>query len=326
MSDEADTLDVEEPKADGLDATQHAIQSLEDTHHGVTARALGVGGDEISESDTASKGQLEETSHETSGQCVRLADFAVGECDSAGEKIEVIYQLRPDFAVYRTQGKIHLHVDDDNPNLDALLSRHQAIYMKLTRVYSLLPADLSDTERINSDVARAVAANLTDRQELAVETLEGAETRIKKYITLKGRLVYAYSCVLTLLAVVAIAMFVRWIDDSSLYMYGKIATCGALGGFLSVAYRLSKLDIDYDADGKMNALMGSSRILIASVASIFAYFLVQSGIAFKFFTAGDDSGMYGVLAVAMAAGFSEGMVPGFIKSISNTEQAEVQQR
>ena len=96
-------------------------------------------------------------------------------------------------------------------------------------------------------------------------------------------------------------------------VYWRIAACGAMGGFLSVALGFRELEIDLDSNWITNCLVGASRILIACSAAIFAMFLIKSGFALQFFDS--PNGEYGLYSVATVAGFSLRFVPNLIEDL-----------
>jgi hypothetical protein len=253
---------------------------------------------------------------------IKPDDFRVGRSDNAGETIVRIYYKTRNTVVYRTKKSIHLDVDEDFEGSGQLLANHANIYPELARVYSLLPENLTWVEAINRQIARSIAQNLKGHTVEAKQMLQHAEERIRRLKVINGRLQYAISSL-----AVAVAAVVGLIVSSALAKanaetftteiipYWHIAGFAAMGGFLSVALGFRNLDIDVDANWFTNCLVGASRILIAILAAVFAFLLVRSGVVLNILSHTDKSSEYGWYALAMAAGFSERLVPNIMDNL-----------
>lgn len=188
--------------------------------------------------------------------------------------------------------------------------RHYNLSVSLARIYSLLPETLSNSESINRLVARAISANAVGRHEEAKQILCQAEDRLVKLKTIQGRLQYTLSALALVLIVFIISLLNGLANAPILY---NIVLLGSLGGVLSIALGFSSLEIDLDASGKVNCLIGCSRILIAIAASVFSYFAIRTDVAFSFVAnAPDNSGFY---MVAMVAGFAEMLIPNIMSNL-----------
>ena len=144
-----------------------------------------------------------------------------------------------------------------------------------------------------------------------------AERRVIKLKTLKGKIQYTGSA-LTAVAVIFIITFC--ISPDSLKLLCQVMLCGALGGLLSITLGYSKLTIDIDASFTTNSLMGVSRIVIATIASLWSYFAIQSDIAFSFIK--DIPLNYGIFLVAMTTGFVEMLVPNMMNNLAKETETD----
>ena len=239
-------------------------------------------------------------------------DFKVGIRDNDDIKIEKIYAKSPEYVVYRTESSICVDINDDSEKCDEILSNHLKIGTNLARVYSWLPENLSWSESINIQIARAMVNNIEGNFEDAVVMLNHAEERIIKLKTIQGRLQYTLSAFGIVLMIFLISLFV---DSEPASFYIILILCGALGGVLSISIGFNKLSIDIDANWQTNCLIGGSRILIAITASLFAFFAIRADIAFSF--AADVDSNYGVYLIAMVAGFAEMLVPNLMNNLVN---------
>lgn len=242
----------------------------------------------------------------------------VGGIDNAGEKILRMYSKNKEYATYRTKSAIRLEIDDDLKEREAYERKHFEISFELARIYSWLPNNLRWSEPINRQVARSIITNIRGDKDLAKSMLDHAEDRIKRLRIINGRLLYAISSLSVASALVGILMLYSFfMPNKELFKdyenLLRVATCGALGGALSVSLGFAKFDIDIDASWITNILIGASRIFIAITAAIFAYFAVESGLLLTALRS--ENTPYGVYVIAMIAGFSEMFVPNLMANL-----------
>ena len=238
-------------------------------------------------------------------------DYKIGGVDNDGSEVKKIYAKSPEYVVYRTDSSIRIDIDDDSQKLNEYVSNHYKIGVDLARIYSWLPENLSSSESINKQIARAMATNVAGNYDDAKIMLKHAEERITKLKTIQGRLQYTLSAFLLVLITFIISILISS-DESAIF--AKVMLCGALGGILSIAVGFSNLSIDIDADWQTNSLIGCSRILIAITASLFSYFAIKSDIAFSF--ANKIESNDGIFMIAMVAGFAEMLIPNIMNNLA----------
>jgi hypothetical protein len=250
---------------------------------------------------------MEKTSDKTH---LKPYDYKIGCIDNDGSEVKKIYAKAPEYVVYRTDSAIRIDMDDDSPKLQEYAGNHYKIGVDLARIYSWLPENLSGSEPINKQIARAMATNVAGNYDHAKTMLTHAEERITKLKTIYGRLQYTSSAFLFVM-IIFVSIF---ISEGESVIFAKVMLCGALGGILSIAVGFSDLNIDIDANWQTNSLIGSSRILIAITASLFSYFAIKSDIAFSFVNNVDSN--YGIFMMAMVAGFAEMLVPNMMNNLA----------
>jgi hypothetical protein len=239
-------------------------------------------------------------------------DYKVGGLDNDGVAVRKIYTKAVGFVIYRTDSAIRLDMDDDHPEMKIYMANHFKIGVELARIYSWLPEDLSWSEPVNKQIARAMTTNVVGNHIEAKKMLDHAEERIIKLKTIQGRIQYTLSAFLVVFAMALLTLFLSICNS---YFLSKVMLCGALGGVMSIAVGYNRLTIDIDANWKTNSLIGGSRIVIAVVASLFSYFAIKSGVAFSFI---QESGLnHGVFLLAMIAGFAEMLVPNMMNNLAN---------
>ncbi|ROL93208.1 hypothetical protein [Pseudomonas protegens] len=246
-------------------------------------------------------------------------DYIVNEKDNDGECIEKIYSKLPEFVVYRTKNAIRIDINDDHERAKEIMSCHMKISVDLGRIYSWLPEQLSDSEPVNKQIARAMTANASGHYDKAQLLLKHAEERILKTKTLKGRLEYTVSALkLVFVTVVVLLATTFYIESDDIKTFLYVILCGSLGGLLSTSIGFSTLEIDLDADRRTNVLIGQSRILIAVTAAVFSYFAIKSEIAFTFIAKSPEH--YGIYMIAMMSGFVELLIPNMMNNLARSDK------
>lgn len=246
-------------------------------------------------------------------------DFAINQPDNDGNIVEKIYSKFPGYVVYRTKNNIRIDINDHVEKKDFYEKNHYKLGFKLANINSLLPEDLSATESINRLVGRAITLNVAGEYPTAIEVLNHAESRIVKLRTVEGRLQYTISAFVSM-ALIVVAYFITyglkcWLSFGKVFSLElfEVMTCGAIGGFLSIAVGYGSLKIDVDAGNWTNRIIGLSRIVIAIIASIFIYFAIKSNILFSFLN--DQDTNHGIFAISMVAGFIEMLVPKIMSNL-----------
>lgn len=254
---------------------------------------------------------------EKEGNKRRSDEFIVGSKDPQGTEIVRIYGVSPEYVIYRTGTGLRVFTDEDEipPEKRVYSNRFMEIGDELAKIYSLQPEELAKVESINKQIARAMHQCLEGKIEKAKFLLKEAESRLLRLRRLQGRIQYLTAASVGLM-VLLLGLAVSVLCGSrELTEYLNVVVCGAIGGFLSVALNVWSLDIDPDASKELNILAGASRMVIAALAGIVAYFAVMSNLVFGALVTG--GGGYGLYMAATVAGFSESFVPNLIGNISS---------
>ena len=91
----------------------------------------------------------------------------------------------------------------------------------------------------------------------------------------------------------------------------------AIGGFLSVAKDIKKVQIEATDFGWFQIVYGSIRILIAMFSGLIMYVLLKSELIFP--KLGGTGNYYIICLLAIIAGFSETMIPNLLKKVEKNE-------
>ena len=249
---------------------------------------------------------------------MQLNEVVKGGKDQRGREILDVYWSTRDYVIFKHPSGISPHFSDDDELAKQQRSAYSDIGPTLSKVNALRSGLTVKTESIDREIARAVSQALDGHIDNARVILDAVRERLLGLRSAKGRLQYQLSAfalmVLVILAIWAYGAAWQLAKSEELLMLLRVALCGAVGGFLSISMTIRTLDIDPDADWKVNALAGASRIIIALIGSVFVYFALKSGLvlgSLNLFAHPE-----GVYTIAIASGFSETLVPNILSRVS----------
>jgi hypothetical protein len=168
------------------------------------------------------------------------------------------------------------------------------------------------------ETARAIANALAGEVQDAFQILEFVEARLIARRRAQGQFKYLLGCtgMLALITVIACVIVKFWLSPSEAAWADVvwIATCGAVGGFLSVAIGIRKLDVDPDTADWVHAFYGLIRLTIAVLSAVVVYLLIKSKLAFEpLFSEDKSRNSYILYSLAVVAGFFESFVPNILR-------------
>lgn len=248
-------------------------------------------------------------------------DFTVGAKDPQGRTIACVYFSFPEYVIYRTDKGIKVFTYDDHLAREDRIytSRFLDIGAELATIYSLQPEEIARVESINIQIARGINQCFEGRLEAAKAILNDACARLIRLRRLQGRLEYLFSAFALLgLFLILSGILHMFASVNVTIIYSNIISCGAIGGFLSVALGVWKLDIDLDANRSHNLVSGASRIFISALAAVVVYFAVKSNVVFGVLYS--ETSNTGIYLCSVIAGFSETFVPNVIRRLSEQEE------
>ena len=251
---------------------------------------------------------------------VQLNEVIKGGKDQRGREILDVYWSTRDYVIFKHPSGISPHFSDDEQLAKQQRSAYSDIGPTLSKVNALRSGLTAKTESIDREIARAVSQALDGHIDNARVILDAVRERLLGLRSAKGRLQYQCSAfvlmVLVSLVIWGYGVIGHLDNQPALVMLLQVALCGAVGGFLSISMTIRTLDIDPDADWKVNAIAGASRIIIALIGSVFVYFAVKSGLvlgSLNLFAHPE-----GVYTLAIASGFSETLVPNILSRVSDS--------
>jgi hypothetical protein len=242
--------------------------------------------------------------HEASSQdqpldrAQRVGDYKLGGGDKRDRKVLDILWSTTDFVIFQHTGGISPHFADDPKLYQQQAGWYMRLGPALSRINALLPPpDKTDSGRrswsffqtpdafLYRETARAIANALTGNHERAVDILAFVEARLIARRRAQGQFQYLLACMATLAIITLSALvFGYWLPRCFPSLTAppwpelvRVATCGAAGGFLSVAIGIRRLDIDPDARMWVYGFYGFIRLTIAIICAVVLYYLIRAG-------------------------------------------------
>ncbi len=256
----------------------------------------------------------------------KLEEVVKGNLDKRGREILDVFWAKKQYVIFQHSSGISPHFSDDEEVANQQLVRYGEIGPLLTKVYALRSGAIWRGESIDREIARGISRALEDDVETAKLILSEVRDRLRNLRTIRGQLEYQLSSfVVALLVVMCLGVALLLLDNQAVSSLAslrllEVAGCGALGGFLSVSVGIRKVEIDPDADWRVNSISGASRIVIAIIGSIFVYLAIVSGLILGNLSTGTtDASVY---AISIAAGFSETFVPNVLRQITPSDTTQ----
>lgn len=257
---------------------------------------------------------------------MRLEEVKKGGFDQRGREILDVFWSTRDYVIFRHPSGVSPHFSDENEVAQRQRKAYADIGPLLSAVNALRSGAVWRGESIDREIARAISQALDSNVENAQRILSAVQDRLHNLRTIRGRLEYQLgSFVVALLVVGFLGIALLLLNQQggsvlSPLRLAQVASCGALGGFLSVSIGIRKLEIDPDADWRINGIAGASRIVIAMIGSIFVYFAIVSGLVLGNLSIEDSNA--GVFAISVAAGFSESFVPNILRQMTQGDTSQ----
>lgn len=263
-----------------------------------------------------------------------VVDYRIGGLDKRGRRVLDILWATKDFVIFQHAKGISPHFSDDDEESREQAKRYMNLGPYLSRINALLPSFTEDNQSSDQynwsffhtpnaflyrETARAIANALSGNHDLAIDILAFVEARLIARRRTQGQFLYLLTCTV-ILAIVMLIVFAHeyWIALSiDFWPYRelvRVAACGTIGGFISVAIGIRKLDVDPDTRWWVNAFYGFIRLTIAFLSAVVLYFLIKGKLIFEpLFTETSDQAVFTLYAFAVAAGFSETFIPNILR-------------
>ena len=192
-----------------------------------------------------------------------VGDYRVGGLDKRGRRVLDILWSTKDYVIFQHAGGISPHFSDDDDLSREQARRYMQLGPDLSRINALLPPPIEADDKGPSapgswsffhtpnaflfrETARAIANALTGDHQRAVDVLAFVEARLIARRRAQGQFQYLLACTGSLLTIVLMVLLFEFLLPLPATPWSdlvRVATCGAAGGFLSVAIGIRKLDI-----------------------------------------------------------------------------------
>src|SRR6185295_19225613 len=263
----------------------------------------------VNATSTVRTGELPVDSVSLSPAVPAWNSYTAGGCDSKGRKIALIYSHFASYVIYEAEGALQIEGKTDP------LDRSSDVNNWLAEILSNTPQDTRSKRRIFYQLAVALDICMAGNCEGSILILKNISMRAKRLKILKGQLWYLWGCILTasLISSITALIIIMSAGHISLRLLLFMASLGSMGGVLSVAVSLRKIDIDTESGPLFNYSAGAARTIIACIGAIFLHFAVTGNLLFG--VVGQNPSSAPLYALAMLAGFSETLVPNSLRRL-----------
>jgi hypothetical protein len=241
-------------------------------------------------------------------------DLTVGSTDSYGNKVLRIF--------HKALGKYIIY---EVGNLDIMISGDLSGVAGKVKINQLLE-NISDyrirfpfiRKKYNPRQALALRLALDGETAGCEQLLETISESIPRYLLRISQLLYvsgSISLLLLTLILFGVSWIRHWLSPFGIEIYTAIVFA-AMGGVMSVAIGLRKLELSLDDALWVTFFYGALRVLIAMIAGIIILFLIESKFALTFLK-DPSASPYGFAIAAFLSGFSEMLVPNLMKKMED---------
>jgi hypothetical protein len=257
-----------------------------------------------------------------------LDSYTIGKTEKNGYLITKVFSRGDSFIIYEIKSELpsdSLRVVI-NPDNKPEFIEHEKNYEKIKQDVNELKAVLYKARRENSFkhlIAPSISMGINGDVEASREMLRSLKDRINmEYLAMfRDKILYSLSglfCVIFLLLFSYLTHidYINWNNDKgqlvATFLYS--ATAASISGFISLALKLKKIDIDSELPRLNIIYFGIERILISVLSGLLMVVVIKSGLILSVLNE-SGSPVWGYLAFSSIAGFSENYVPNILSKI-----------
>ncbi len=246
-----------------------------------------------------------------------LSDYNEGEI-FRGEMITRLYAAKSDFLIFEGEKSGEVTVATDNVELRKRCSDISTKISVISEYLITKKEKKKFVDQIGLAYVEAIEGNLKEANNICDKLLD----RIEIYKIGIGRFYYLLSCLSVVFIALIFSFFLKkykFIPEIIPHFF--IMAYASIGGFLSVAKDIKKIQIDSTDFGWFQVVYGAVRIIISMFSGLIVYVLIKSEIILPTLTINDN--VFVICLFAIAAGFSESMIPNLLKKVEK-EKTSIQ--
>lgn len=246
----------------------------------------------------------------------------VGAKDSAGNTVFQLLASGNEYAIYEIDdadinNRLRVYIDGHTDESEQkLLDRFVKVKQKYIEAKGLLYRS-ANFGMMKNRVAHALASSLSsddvDGNQEFQKLIDTINEENKRSTT--SRIYYSLPAFAGTIVVAVIAVWLmEWRHTNGPGWQILCVVLGSfLGGALSIFFRLKKYRFEENQSSCYYLILGMERLFLACVAGAVAYVAIKSDVIFQKV---DWTNYWGLILIAVVAGFSETFIPGVLEKIS----------
>lgn len=241
---------------------------------------------------------------------------SLAECNEGdnykGEIITSLYAAKSEYLIFEGDNCGEVTIATENPELKRRCSEISLKISIITEYLITKREKRKFVDRIGLAYVETIEGNTENANKICDKIID----RIELYKSNIGRFYYLLTCLSIVIIALTISFLLKkykFIPEIIPQFY--IMTYAAIGGFLSIAKDIKKINIDSSDFGWFQIFYGATRILISMFSGLIIYVLVKSEQVLPSLNSYDN--IYIVCILAIAAGFSETLIPNLLKRIED---------
>ena len=245
-----------------------------------------------------------------------LSEFNEGQIFK-GEKITTLYAAKQEYLIFESDNSGRITVFTKNSELRTLISDINPKISIITEYLTTKQEKKKFVNQIGLAYSEAIVGNIESANKICDKIIE----RIELYKCNIVRFYYLLSCLITVLLALIISFILKKYNPiPELLPHFYIMTYASIGGFLSIAKNIKKIQIDSSDFGIFQIIYGVSRILISMFSGLIIYLLIKSEMILPFINNVDNISI--IYLFAVVAGFSENWIPDLLKKLETEKIKE----
>lgn len=232
-----------------------------------------------------------------------------------GEVITTLYGAKNDYLIFECDDSGEITVAFDDPVLRKRVSEISPKISVITEYLETKREKKKFVDQIGLAYVEAIENNIENAQKICNRIID----RIEIYKVNIGRFYYLVSCLSIVVLNLVISFFLKkysFIPEIIPHFY--IMTYASIGGFVSIAKDIKKIQIDASDFGLFQFFYGVIRILISMFSGLIIYVLIRSELILPELSKQEN--IFVICVLAVVAGFSETFLPNLLQKIERGDE------